>query len=58
MDRKEIIQKKVIPCGLYQTWIFLCGELAEAFRYLHDDAGVLHNDLKSDNVPYIIFREY
>ena len=48
--QKEIIQKKVIPCGSYQTWIVLCGELAEAFRYLHDDAGVLQNDLKSDNV--------
>ena len=40
----------VLPSGSYQSWIILCSELVEAIRYLHDDANVIHNDLKTDNV--------
>ena len=30
--------------------VMLCLQLLEALRYLHDEANVLHNDLKCDNV--------
>lgn len=32
------------------VWLGLCGQLLEAFHYLHDEAGILHNDLKSNNI--------
>lgn len=47
---KEMIVRNVIPSGSYQSWLILCSELVEAVRYLHDDAEIVHNDLKSDNV--------
>jgi len=33
-----------------EEWIALCGQLAEALRYLHHEAKCLHNDIKTDNV--------
>ena len=30
--------------------LLLCVQLMESLRYLHDDIGILHNDLKSNNV--------
>ena len=34
----------------FEEWLILCGQLAEALRYLHYEADCLHNDIKSDNV--------
>lgn len=31
-------------------WILICAQLMEALSYLHDTVGVLHNDIKCDNV--------
>ena len=31
-------------------WIILCAQLAEAIFYLHEEAKVLHNDIKTDNI--------
>ena len=33
-----------------KAWLSLCGQVFEAFRYLHDEAGVLHNDIKANNL--------
>ena len=48
--QKELIQKKVIPSGSYQSWLIMSSELAEAIRYLHEDVNIIHNDIKADNV--------
>ena len=32
------------------AWVLLCAQLLEALTYLHEEAHVLHNDLKVDNV--------
>ena len=32
------------------VWITLTGQILEALRYMHDEAHIIHNDLKSDNV--------
>lgn len=31
-------------------WIILCAQLMEVLHYLHEDVGILHNDIKGDNV--------
>lgn len=46
--RRELRECKFVSG--YQTWIILCAQVIEAFRYLHNDVGLLHNDLKGDNV--------
>ena len=33
-----------------KAWLSLCGQVFEAFRYLHDEASVLHNDVKANNL--------
>lgn len=38
------------------SWLILCAQICEALRYLHDDAKIIHNDLKCDNIlltPYM-----
>lgn len=47
---KELILNRIIPPGSNRTWLVLCSELVEALRYLHDDANIIHNDLKADNI--------
>lgn len=31
-------------------WITLCAQLIEAVHYLHEEVGILHNDIKGDNI--------
>lgn len=33
-----------------QVWLRLCAQMVEAIRYLHNEAGVLHNDIKGTNI--------
>lgn len=44
----ELRQHKHICAG--SGWLILTGQLMEALRYLHDEAGYLHNDIKVDNI--------
>lgn len=46
--RRELTEHKVITT--YEMWILLCAQVVEAFVYLHKEVGILHNDLKGDNV--------
>lgn len=46
--RRELREKKIVLT--YPTWIILCAQIVEALRYLHTEVGLLHNDLKGDNV--------
>lgn len=32
------------------TWIKLCAQLMEVIHYLHEEVGILHNDIKGDNL--------
>jgi serine/threonine protein kinase len=32
------------------SWLILCAQICEALRYLHDDAKIIHNDIKCDNL--------
>ncbi len=31
-------------------WIILCAQLMEVMHYLHEEVGILHNDIKADNL--------
>ena len=31
-------------------WVHLCAQLLEAIKYLHEEANILHNDIKPNNV--------
>ena len=42
-----IFEKKYLTSG--ETCLLLCVQIMEALRYVHDEAGVLHNDLKCNN---------
>lgn len=42
----ELKQHKHICAG--SGWLIITGQLMEALRYLHDEAGYLHNDIKAD----------
>ena len=33
-----------------KVWLHLCAQMFEAIRFLHDEASVLHNDIKSNNM--------
>lgn len=44
----ELRQHKRICAG--SGWLIITGQLMEALRYLHEDAGYLHNDIKADNI--------
>lgn len=46
--RRDLVDCKVVTS--YELWIVLCAQLVEAFVYLHKKVGILHNDLKGDNV--------
>ena len=35
---------------LRHIWVHLCAQLLEAMKYLHEEANILHNDIKSNNV--------
>lgn len=35
---------------LGSVWIILCAQLMEVMHYLHEEVGILHNDIKGDNV--------
>jgi hypothetical protein len=45
---KELETHRLVPVGV--EWLVLCGQLAEAIRYIHCDVECLHNDIKIDNV--------
>ena len=32
------------------TWLSICAQLMEALRYLHEEAFILHNDIKTNNI--------
>lgn len=38
------------PISSIPDWILICVQIMEAVCYLHESAGVLHNDIKADNV--------
>ena len=46
LDSKSGMQ--VISC--VEEWILVCVQLAEVLSYLNNDANILHNDIKSDNI--------
>ena len=31
-------------------WVILCAQIMEVIRYLHEEASILHNDIKGDNI--------
>ena len=43
---------KVITNNYFHSWTLVSIQLAEALRYLHDDARIIHNDLKTNNVVF------
>ena len=43
---QELLKRDL--CGL--DWILVCAQITEAVRYLHFDVGILHNDIKPDNI--------
>lgn len=43
-----IVENKYVTNG--EKCLLICVQVMEALRYLHDDAGVLHNDLKCNNI--------
>lgn len=45
-------RKKVITSNFFQSWAVVSAQLAEAVRYLHEEARILHNDLKANNVVF------
>ena len=47
---KELLPSstRIIPDS--RSWLILCAQVFEAVRYLHDDAFIIHNDLKSNNI--------
>lgn len=38
------------PISSILEWISACIQIMEALLYLHENAGILHNDIKSDNI--------
>ena len=54
IDGETVTLHKELTASTYiqtfEEWLMLCGQLAEALRYLHYEANCLHNDIKSDNV--------
>ena len=53
--------ERMTPCTIHQailnnsipnggTWLLLVSQMFEAIRYLHDDAYVIHNDIKTNNI--------
>lgn len=55
MTLQQEIQKGNNLHGL--DWISICAQLADAVRYLHFDAEVLHNDIKPDNILLSALKE-
>lgn len=45
---KEMFEKKHI--GGPTAWLITCSQLVEAVSYIHEDAQILHNDIKPDNI--------
>ena len=46
--QKELIHRENISeCHM---WLVLCAQMVEAIRYLHEDAKIIHNDIKSNNI--------
>lgn len=41
------LRENHLSCHL---WLHLCAQLLEAIKYLHEEAYILHNDIKSNNV--------
>ena len=46
----EVIRKRSVVQE--QIWLGPCGKLLEAFQYLYDEAGILHNELKLNNTLF------
>ena len=45
------LEKELLVGRLLGTiWIVLCAQLMEVIHYLHEEVGLLHNDIKGDNV--------
>ncbi len=44
----KAIKDKVLSEGY--PWIGLCAQIMEALHYLHEDVGILHNDLSASNI--------
>ena len=44
----EAITKKTILEGY--TWLGLCAQIMEALHYLHEEVGILHNDITANNI--------
>ena len=43
-----ITREQYLTCG--EKCLLICVQMMEALRYLHDDAGVLHNDIKCNSI--------
>ena len=48
----HLLGSTIQPVPIHSTpeWISVCVQIMEALFYLHEDAEVLHNDIKADNV--------
>jgi serine/threonine protein kinase len=44
----EAIVRKKTSDGY--TWLDLCAQIMEALQYLHEEAGIIHNDITSSNI--------
>lgn len=50
--KDELIRHTLVTDDIHRTWIVLCAQLIEALAYLHGVVGIIHNDLKSNNVLF------
>ena len=41
---------QLVPINSIQDWILVCVQIMEALFYLHENAEILHDDIKADNV--------
>ena len=51
-DRPLTVQEAILKKSVKgsNTWLKLCAQLLEALRYLHEEATILHNDIKPNNI--------
>ena len=52
----ELKTHQLIPAG--SGWLILIIQNLEAVRYLHSSVEILHNDIKTDNIPIAEHNDY
>ena len=47
---EELVYHKYVIPNTCKNWTIICTQATEALAYLHNDLGIIHNDLKANNV--------